>query len=99
VRAACEVATTNTATTNEEATLPPPKSTFPLPSSSSLSSTTSATTPTTSTSPKLQKKRWCPIILEKYLKQLKQTNRNFQPMDLKTEELYLERVLDKSYQE
>jgi len=97
--AACEVATTNTATTNEEATLPPPKSTFPLPSSSSLSSTTSATTPTTSTSPKLQKKRWCPIILEKYLKQLKQTNRNFQPMDLKTEELYLERVLDKSYLE
>lgn len=91
--AAFEVTATNTATTIEAATLPPPKLTFPLPSPSVLPS------PASATSPKLQRKRWCPIILEKYLKQLKQTNRNFQPIDLKTEELYLERVLEKSYLE
>jgi hypothetical protein len=41
--------------------------------------------------------RWCAMKVEQYLKQLKRTyNKNLQPLDLKTEECFLQIVLEKS---
>lgn len=46
-----------------------------------------------------ENRKWCPKRMELYLKQLKKGNKQFGALEAKTEELYLERVLEKSIME